>query len=824
MFFVLALFLIYEGHSQCTNQWTPVGPDDLNRVIGLYNFTFDVSKQNIPYAAIADPDYNGKVSVLRCVNNRWEYVGNRGFSTTPAQQVLIKLDSNDVPFVSYMNWSLPNDSITVMNYTGGQWKVVGQPGVIRGWGDNLLFFDKNNTLYVGNVWGTAASFNGSTWNPVSYLPDGFYRLVFDKNNTPYIILKDTAYMEVVNQVSGARYSVKKYVGGTWQYVGTPAIAPSTCYENIELVIDENNVPVLTFFASSIQTYRFTSGAWNPVGSMINCAWPGATGTRVAIDKTTNQPVVSYTDPNHVLMNWKFDGSVWQPMHNTYFKYNWNGGGPSSGLAVQNGVTYVGFGYLAQYNNGWQILGDTGINFPFVYNMYNSAAIDKKNQMYVAYDGQGTGNCGPVCVKTFVDTAWEFVGPVPSTTNSAYNAYPSMAVDTAGTPYVAYAYSQMATDPWTGASAWKSTLTVRRFNGASWDSVGQTLLNGWGGTARSFSYPSILFDPGNKPYLSFTDGANNNKTRVMTLTGNTWTDVGQIGISVGPSWNPSLAIDNFGTVSVAYTDRSYSNKLTVQRFNGSSWITVGNPGFTPRAAFFPSLVAGPGGILYCSYADSISNANMGKTTVMKHDALGWYNIGPPDFSDGNVVSTSLAKNRYDTLFVAYMDGAHNDRAVVKKFTGNTWVDALTGSSQSTVIGNTSGGLVTLCMDTAGMPIVAYYGLYVKKLDCVIIPPDTNSSPGDTTAAPHDTTISKIKTYCPQLLIHPNLSAGTFYVNHDMAVKHIEIYSMMGEMVYEDKLSKTIEFIDMNASPNGMYIVRIKDVNDNSCLTKIIKDAR
>ncbi|KAA9341030.1 hypothetical protein, partial [Adhaeribacter soli] len=125
-----------------------------------------------------------------------------------------------------------------------------------------------------------------------------------------------------------------------------------------------------------------------------------------------------------------------------------------------------------------------------------------------------------CLATALSTSaqsWQPLGPddfnQPSF-NSA--AYPSLALDGSGTPYVAYVDR---------GNGYKTT--VKKFNGTTWVDVGAP-----GFSAGQASFTSLALDGSGTPYVAYGDKGNGNKATVMKFNGTTWVDVGTPGFSAG----------------------------------------------------------------------------------------------------------------------------------------------------------------------------------------------------------------------------------------------------------------------------------------------------
>ena len=261
-------------------------------------------------------------------------------------------------------------------------------------------------------------------------------------------------------------------------------------------------------------------------------------------------------------------------------------------------------------------------------------------------------------------------------------YTSLAIDHAGTPYVAYQdYSS------------SQKATVEKFNGSSWVGVGSP---GFSGSVAYFT--SLAIDTTGTPYVAFEDFANSYKVSVMKYNGTSWVYVGAAGFSAGASSYSSLAIDRSGTLYVAFEDFNSGKRATVMKYNGTAWVNVGVPGFSDTTAIYTNIAIDTGGVPYVVYSDGGYSQ---KATVMKYDGTSWVALGGPGISAGGTSYTSMAINA-DTPYVLYVDNASGQKATVMKYNGSSWVAVGSPGFSAGVASYTS-----LAINAGGIPYVAYY---------------------------------------------------------------------------------------------------------------------
>lgn len=180
-------------------------------------------------------------------------------------------------------------------------------------------------------------------------------------------------------------------------------------------------------------------------------------------------------------------------------------------------------------------------------------------------------------------SWQVVGNPGFSADQVYNT--AIAIDGNGVPYVVYY------EPASGSSR----ITVMRFEGGNWESVGSTGL----GVFLEEVFISIVIDGNDVLYLAYKHPHTDFTVRKYD---GEWTTVG--GYALGdpyPYIEGSIAIGKYGVPYVVYHDGfQVAGAVTVKKYAGAEWITVGSAGFAKCA--YPSIAIDGTGVPYVAYSD------------------------------------------------------------------------------------------------------------------------------------------------------------------------------------------------------------------------------
>jgi hypothetical protein len=358
---------------------------------------------------------------------------------------------------------------------------------------------------------------------------------------------------------------------SWQLVGAIGFSGTTEVQDLDLAIDSAETPYVFFANSDYSTspiptvMKFSNGNWTLVGARGCGLTDGSDYVpgNLALSVYNNVPYVIIGTSTEALAA-SFEGSAWRSL-----------GSPSSSaeatcpsIAVDgreihcayqtlNEVLYPSTPAMASYydsaSGNWYQLGTN----PLSDNGASGEDLITRNGVnfltFSAYEPGG------ITVLSNSSGNWQLIGANCGVSNTD-SVWPSIAVDSGLTPYVAYT----ATD----STLHVKVLFVSKYNGATWEVVG-----------------------GQK-------------------------------ISSGASDSPSLCFAADNTLYVAYPDASVSGEATVKKWNGSNWTTVGTAGFSEPIHEgnyrLISLAISPNGVPYVAVVGCVTGLTQPRLSVYKFE--------------------------------------------------------------------------------------------------------------------------------------------------------------------------------------------------------------
>jgi hypothetical protein len=333
---------------------------------------------------------------------------------------------------------------------------------------------------------------------------------------------------------------------------------------------------------------------------------------------SGQPHVAFNDMGtlglHVM---KFDGSAWadagqisNSIIGTWVSLGIDTSGtPSLGFCQYSGTMYNKASVMHYDGNNWEFTGNSMFSAGDVY--HTSLAVNTAGTPYIVYQDAANNSNGTVM--KFDGSAWVNVG-VPGFT-PAFARNPVIAINPTGVPYVAFGlvYSGIL-----------GKATVMKFNGTSWELVGDE-----GFSAGIMDSISLTFDQTGEPWVAYSDGANSWKASVMRFDGSSWVNVGSPAFSAGAAGWTSIGFSQTGKAVVAFQDAGNGYKASAMIYVDPEWLYLGTPGFTPDSCTVTTLKFSPTGQPYVAFADW---GNSGKASLMMYDGpLGVREIQKPKLS-------------------------------------------------------------------------------------------------------------------------------------------------------------------------------------------------
>ncbi len=512
--------------------------------------------------------------------------------------------------------------------------------------------------YVNNHW----SFVG---NPGFSLGAADYvRIATDNLNRLYVAYKDS--------VNNNRLTVQFYNGSNWSVLGVAGMGNDTV-RALDLTVDRSTNHPLVFFTDSVSistVMEFNGSVWNVVG-VSN--FGAAQMAECHISSNNGIPYVSYCSytPNQLNVL-KFNGTSW--VDAGAFPAAFTYAGWSSGVVFDNNnVPCIAFqDYSASslpsvmYLNGstWTYLGTPGF-VPYS-TWYNSLAFDQLNHAYLSYT-KVTGTKAEIA--KYDGASWSvvssYIAPTDVYIPTQYAYYRGMSMDpTTGDLYLIY--TEQTVSPLFG---WKD-FGVMKYNGVTAKILGSSSITGAvssNGSATAY----FDFDKFGTPYVVYSDSLYSDRVSVKKYVGNNWVTVGTPGFNTGFTEWAKIAFDTTGVPYVAF--RQDNADIYVMKFDGTSWVYVGaviNNTYDVSLAINP-LTNQPH-IFYCDVNNSL------KGNVKKFDGSAWVSEGPANFTVGSSAYCNIKFDHLGNEYTAYSDNGLGTEVMVKKFNGSTWVTVGSGT--------------------------------------------------------------------------------------------------------------------------------------------------
>lgn len=725
--------------------WTSVGPSALKEA---NDETIAIDSTDKLYIAFTDflPDGSEKATVLMYNDTNWIGLGEAGFSAGNAYNTDIALDSNDVPYVVYID-DANGSKATVMMYDGVDWIPVGNPGFSADSVDfTTIAIDSNNTPYVAyqdttSGKATVMKFNGNEWIPVGTVDfsdaDALWiELKIDDNDTLYVAYQD-----------GDNIMVERYVEATTTKTFTLTAAAGTggsWTTDPSGTSDVGEIVSLDFTADG--GYKFNRWTGDNAKDVVDDGG-GNYSIYMNGNKTITAEFVLTTQQYNLTANNDGNGSV------TLFP---SGGTYDAGTTVTLDPTGSG-DYIFDYwsganadeliNNGdgtYDIVVDSNktvtANFIETFTLTATAGIGGTLDVF---PGTGPYKSGSLVILTpIANTNYKFdewtganAGEITAHDDGTYSiemtgdkvvnanfvtayalnidndGYGNVSLDPAGGVYEVGTTVTITPVPnsgylfesWTGTDAGDVsgpdgngdfTITM----GSAEKSITANFVLDWvelDGPSDSGGYVDLEFSTDNTPYVAYKNSTTS-KAVLSHYDGSSWIDS---EVSPDEAWWLSFEFNSNDIPYVGYRDILHPYRGSMKRLVSGNWLNVGNEGFTLGAFDYGKLQFDNAGTPYVAYR----NSNNGyKAHAMKFNGSNWVSVGSTSgfsSSDANWIDLAINNNGYP--YVVYKDDGNANKATVMAYDGSSW-----GVVGSAGFSADIADYTTIEIDSNDTPYVAY----------------------------------------------------------------------------------------------------------------------
>ncbi len=317
---ILLLSALLIANLSNAQSWQNLGTNgivSLEPIPLLSKLSIAITSDNVPYVSQIETANFSQPSVKRLNGNGWVYNGVSINNDQNTYSTSMALDSNNVPYIafSYFDQATSTNKSVVKKFDGTGWIQVGTTDFATGTiGDIILKIDSNNVPYVAyNGFGNPENIVikklvSNNWVTQTSVTSGqVFNFDFTISGTvPYI-----TYDRLFGQ--NVQVFASKLNGAIWQNLGSFGIV-SNNGSKPTIAIDANNNPTIAFLTGNnpdliVKKYNSNTNSWDNLGTTV--ATENIDNPKLAIG-SNNTAILAYKDiqNNGIINVKKWTGTTW----------------------------------------------------------------------------------------------------------------------------------------------------------------------------------------------------------------------------------------------------------------------------------------------------------------------------------------------------------------------------------------------------------------------------------------------------------------------------------------------------------------------------------